>query len=119
MLHLTRWQVTRAIALPFAACVAYWLSAIAGLWVPAVLSLMVLSFVTYGSTSHDLVHGSLGLRRLANEILLSVIEAVALRSGHAYQVAHLITGSDFSRGNIVKSFLRETVKCERSAAPQH
>jgi beta-carotene hydroxylase len=36
-----------------------------------------------------LVHGSLGLGRLANDILLSLIEALALRSGHAYQVAHL------------------------------
>jgi beta-carotene hydroxylase len=49
----------------------------------------VLSFVTYGSTSHDLVHRSLGLRPLVNDILLSVIEVIALRSGHAYQVAHL------------------------------
>jgi beta-carotene hydroxylase len=68
---------------------AFWLLAGAGQWVLAVLALVVLSFVTYGSTSHDLVHGSLGLKRLPNDILLSVIEALALRSGHAYQAAHL------------------------------
>jgi beta-carotene hydroxylase len=89
LLHLTKWQVARAIALPFTAFAAYWIFAGSGHWILAVLSLMVLSFVTYGSTSHDLVHGSLRLKRLPNDILLSVIEAISLRSGHAYQVAHL------------------------------
>lgn len=89
MLRLTRWQVTRAIGLPFMAFGGFWLFAGSGHWTPAVLSLAVLSFVTYGSTSHDLVHGSLGLKRLPNDVLLSAIELIALRSGHAYQVAHL------------------------------
>ncbi len=89
LLRLSKWQVFRAIALPFVACLAYRIFAASGHWVLAVFSLMVLSFVTYGSTSHDLVHGSLGLKRLPNDVLLSVIEVLALRSGHAYQVAHL------------------------------
>ena len=89
LLRLTTLQRTRAIASPFVAFVAYWLFAGAGQWVPAVLSLVVLSFVTYGSTSHDLVHRNLGLRRRMNDFLLAVIEAMALRSGHAYQAAHL------------------------------
>ena len=50
---------------------------------------MVLSFVTYGSTSHDLVHRNLGLNPKTNDILLAVIEALALRSGHVYQAVHL------------------------------
>jgi beta-carotene hydroxylase len=45
--------------------------------------------LTYGSTSHDLVHRNLGLSRTWNEVLLCVLELLALRSGHAYQVAHL------------------------------
>jgi beta-carotene hydroxylase len=89
LLHLTRWQLIRAIAWPFAAFAAYWVFAAFGLWIPAVLSLIVLSFVTYGSTSHDLVHGTLGLQRRTNDVLLAVIEAISLRSGHAYQAAHL------------------------------
>ena len=89
LLHLTRWRRTRAIAWPFAAFAAYWVFAAFGHWIAAVLSLVVLSFVTYGSTSHDLVHGSLRLRRLPNDILLSVLELICLRSGHAYQIAHL------------------------------
>lgn len=89
LLHLTRWQVARAIALPVGAAAGYWIFAGYGAWPLAVVSLVVLSFATYGSTSHDLVHGSLGLRRLPNDLLLSLIELLALRSGHAYQAAHL------------------------------
>ena len=47
------------------------------------------NFVTYGSISHDLVHRSLGLPRTLNDLLLCVIELLALRSGHAYRAAHL------------------------------
>jgi beta-carotene hydroxylase len=55
----------------------------------AVLSLVALSFVTYGSISHDLVHRNLGLPKTVNDLFLSVIELLALRSGHAYRMAHL------------------------------
>ena len=89
LLHLTKWQVTRTIALPCVAFVAFWILAGSEHWILAVFSLMILSFVTYGSTSHDLVHGSVGLKRLPNDIFLAVIEVISLRSGHAYQVAHL------------------------------
>src|SRR5689334_24688251 len=89
LLHLTRAQVIRAIAWPFAAFVAFWIFAASKHESLAVFSLVVLSFVTYGSTSHDLVHSSLGLKPLTNDILLAVIEAIALRSGHAYRAAHL------------------------------
>lgn len=88
LLRVTRWQRVRALALPFIAFGAYWVFACSGLWIPAVASLVILSFVTYGSTSHDLVHGSLGLNRRLNDVLLSLIELLALRSGHAYQAAH-------------------------------
>ena len=50
---------------------------------------MALSFVTYGSISHDLVHRSLGLPRALNDLLLCVIELLVFRIGHAYRVAHL------------------------------
>jgi beta-carotene hydroxylase len=89
LLRLSEWQRARALAVPFLAFAAYWAFAATEQWAAAVLSLVVLSFVTYGSTSHDLVHGVLGLRRAPNDILLSVIEAISLRSGHAYQTAHL------------------------------
>lgn len=89
LLRLTTWQVARTLAWPLAAFVAFWVFAGLEYWLAAVLSLMVLSFVTYGSTCHDLVHRSLGLKRLPNDLLLSVLELLCLRSGQAYQLAHL------------------------------
>jgi beta-carotene hydroxylase len=78
-----------ALALPFLCCAAYFLFAVMGWWAPAVVALIGLSFFSYGSTSHDLVHGVLGLSKRANNILLCAIELLALRSGHAYRAAHL------------------------------
>jgi len=89
LLELTMYQRIRTICLPFICFFSYWFFAWYGFWIIAFLSLVVMSFVTYGSTSHDLVHNNLGLKRSTNELLLSVIEAISLRSGHAYQVVHL------------------------------
>src|SRR4029077_653310 len=58
-------------------------------WPLAVLATMFISFVTYGSVSHDLVHRTLGLSRRINDVFLSLIELLAVRSGHTYQAAHL------------------------------
>src|ERR1700677_5058782 len=77
------------LALPFFWCTAYFIFAFEGWWVTAFFCLVALSFVTYGSISHDLVHRNLGLGRTVNDVLLCVIELLALRSGHAYQAAHL------------------------------
>ncbi len=89
LLRITVRQRVVTLALPFACCGAYFGFAALGWWPAAVLAVMALSFFTYGSTSHDLVHGSLGLPRAANEVLLCVIELLALRSGHAYRATHL------------------------------
>ena len=78
-----------SVILPFAWSVGYFALAAHGLWVSAVLCLVALSFVTYGSVSHDLVHRTLGLPRRLNDFLLSAIELLALRSGTAYRLAHL------------------------------
>ena len=50
---------------------------------------VLLSFFTYGSISHDLVHRTLHIPRWLNEWLLCLIELLALRSGHAYRSSHL------------------------------
>ena len=78
-----------SVILPFAWSAGYFALAAHGLWVPAVLCLVALSFVTYGSVSHDLVHRTLGLPRRFNDYLLVAIELLALRSGTAYRLAHL------------------------------
>lgn len=89
LLVVPPWQKLLTLAYPFLWCGAYFVFAALGCWPLAVWSLVCLSFVTYGSTSHDLVHRNLGLSRKANDSLLSIIELLAIRSGHAYQAAHL------------------------------
>jgi beta-carotene hydroxylase len=89
LVPITNAQRVLTLALPFGCAAGYFGFAALGWWVPAVAMLMVLSFLTYGSTSHDLVHANLGLRKSVNDFFLSVIELLALRSGHAYRLAHL------------------------------
>ena len=89
LLTVTHRRRLLTLALPFLFCGAYFVLAEAGWWPFAVVALVALSFVTYASTSHDLVHRTLGLSRTANDVLLCLVELLALRSGHAYQAAHL------------------------------
>jgi beta-carotene hydroxylase len=77
------------LLLPFLYVALYFMFATLRWWPLAVLSLVALSFVTYGSISHDLVHRNLGLPKTVNDLFLSVIELLTLRSGHAYRMAHL------------------------------
>ncbi len=89
LLRISRLQRARTLLIPFACLAAYAFFASMRIWPVAVLTLMYLSFATYGSISHDLVHRTLGLPRRWNEIFLTVIELLAFRSGHAYRLAHL------------------------------
>ena len=89
LIRITPFQRIVTLALPFLCVAAYFCCAVYGWWIAAVLALMFLSFITYGSTSHDLVHGNLGLSRATNNFFLCAIELLALRSGHAYRLAHL------------------------------
>jgi beta-carotene hydroxylase len=89
LLRITPLQRVVTLATPFLCVAVYIVTASLQLWPLAVLSLVYLSFVTYGSISHDLVHRTLGLRRSWNELFLTVIELLAFRSGHAYRLVHL------------------------------
>ena len=89
LMRITTAQRIFTLSLPFFFSAAYFFFATLRWWPLAVLSLIALSFVTYGSISHDLVHRNLGLRRSVNDGFLSLIEFLALRSGHAYRAAHL------------------------------
>jgi beta-carotene hydroxylase len=89
LLRVALWRKQLTLALPFWWCGAYFGFAALGWWPAAAFAVVAFSFVTYGSTSHDLVHRSLGLPRAANDVLLCLVELLALRSGHAYQAAHL------------------------------
>jgi beta-carotene hydroxylase len=89
LLRVTRPRLFLTLALPFTMMGGYVLFAWLGYWPLAVVSIMGLSFVTYGSTSHDLVHRTLGLQQRVNDVLLSLIELLSLRSGTAYRLSHL------------------------------
>ncbi len=89
LLHLSFARKCCSIALPFACVAGYVWFASLPIWPLAVLCTAAYTFYSYGSTSHDLVHGNLALPRWLNHILLSLVELLGLRSGHAYRAAHL------------------------------
>jgi len=89
LLELTAGQRVLTLALPFVFAGIYFYAAFTSHWIIAVASVVYLSFVTYGSTSHDLVHCNLGVSKRTNELCLTFIELLAIRSGHAYRMAHL------------------------------
>jgi beta-carotene hydroxylase len=89
LLCINSFQRCFTLLLPFLCVATFMILAHLRLWPLAVITLMYLSFVTYGSISHDLVHRTLGLPRSVNEFFLTVIELLAFRSGHAYRLVHL------------------------------
>jgi len=89
LLTVTPWRRIVTIGLPFVIMISYAVFSYAGSWLLAVLSVMALSFVTYGSSSHDLVHQTLGLSRSRSQFWLSLIELLSFRSGTAYRLSHL------------------------------
>lgn len=89
LLQVSGGQRVLSVARPVVCFGLYFVFAWHGWWVPAVLAVAGLMFITYVSTSHDLVHRTLGFPRWFNEVLLAVIEALVLRSGHAFRLTHL------------------------------
>jgi beta-carotene hydroxylase len=77
------------LSAPFLWMAAYFVFAGRHWWPLAVASVMGLTFVSYGSTSHDLVHRALDLPARLNNLLLTVIELLSFRSGTAYRLSHL------------------------------
>ncbi len=89
LLHVTSFQRLWSILRPLACVAAYFVFARHEWWIPAVFSVAALMFITYVSTSHDLLHRTLGFSRPVNEVLLSFTEMLVLRSGHAFRITHL------------------------------
>jgi beta-carotene hydroxylase len=89
LLAVHPWRRAASLATPFLLTTAFFLFAANGLWIASLVCAMLLTFFTYGSISHDLVHRTLRLPRAFNEVLLCAIELMAFRSGHAYRFAHL------------------------------
>jgi beta-carotene hydroxylase len=89
LLVLSKTQLLVTLGLPVTFFTLYFVFAIQDLWYLAVPCTMALSFCTYGSTSHDLVHGNLRINTTLNTILLFLIELLCFRSGHSYKLSHL------------------------------
>lgn len=88
LLVVTRRQRVVSVARPLVCFALYWVFAALGWWALAVTAVAALMFVTYASTSHDLVHETLGFSKRTGEVLLAIIEGLTLRSGHAFRQAH-------------------------------
>ena len=89
LLEVSTWRKVLSLVSPFVWTVLFFVFAAHRWWVAAVLCPVALSFLTYGSTSHDLVHRNLRLPGWLNEGLLTAVELLAFRSGHAYRVVHM------------------------------
>ena len=89
LLQVSRTRKLLSLAAPFALTAIFFLLTARGWWLPALACPVLLSFLTYASTSHDLVHRNLRLPAFLNETLLAAIELLAFRSGHAYRTVHL------------------------------
>lgn len=89
LLDVPAWRRAASLMIPFALTAGFFLLASRGWWLPALACPVLLSFLTYASTSHDLVHRNLRLPRWLNEALLCAVELLAFRSGHAYRAVHL------------------------------
>jgi len=89
LVRVSKLQVCLSLLFPFILTAGFFIFCAAQLWLLAFLCPVLLSFYTYGSVSHDLVHRTLGLSKPLNEFLLCAIELLTLRSGHAYRESHL------------------------------
>lgn len=89
LLVVALWRRVVSLATPFLLAIAFFICAANAMWVGATGCTLLLTFLTYGSISHDLVHRTLRLRPALNEGLLCAVELLAFRCGHAYRVTHL------------------------------
>ena len=99
LLYVPRPAVYLSLAFPFLLTIGFFVFAHLGWWFMALLCPVLLSFFTYASISHDLVHRTLGLSKSANEALLCTVESLALRSGHGYRASHFHHHAHFPSGD--------------------
>jgi beta-carotene hydroxylase len=89
LLKLSRFNLFMTIFQPIICFGLFFVFAFKEYYLLAFICTLGLSFTTYGSTSHDLVHMNLKLPVWVNEFLLFFFELICLRSGHAYRLSHL------------------------------
>lgn len=89
LLVVPAWRRMLTLTMPFLLATLFFVLAARRLWLGSLLCAMAMTFITYGSISHDLVHRNLRLPRWLNEVLLCAIELITFRCGHAYRIVHL------------------------------
>jgi beta-carotene hydroxylase len=89
LLVVPAWRRAASLVTPFLLAIAFFVCAGNRFWTASIGCTTLLTFVTYGSMSHDLVHRTLRLPAVLNEGLLCAIELIAFRCGHAYRITHL------------------------------
>ena len=100
VIHPVRRAVS--LAMPFVLAIAFFVFSAYGRWAEAIASTMLLTFLTYGSISHDLVHRRLRLPPAVNEGFLSAIELVLAErsrlSAGPSSPSCAVSGTDFLEG---------------------
>ena len=86
---LTMYQKIWTLIKPLVYVVSFFIMYNYQLYFLSLLSIIFLQFNTFVSTSHDLVHNSLRLKKNWNRLFLSLNELICLRSGHAFKTSHL------------------------------
>lgn len=102
LLRISAARKALCLATPFVVTALFFVFAARGWWIASVGCTMVLSFITYGSVSHDLVHRNLHLPSWLNEPLLALVELLTFRSGHAYRWTHLHHHARFPSGDDIE-----------------
>lgn len=77
------------IGRPFALVALYFITFNIGWW-PVAIALTPYIYLTVGAAVHDLIHKSLGVPDRLHGILLAVVGALALESGHALSETHQV-----------------------------
>ena len=88
LLETTPWQRWQPIFMPYIYVAGFLVSAHLGNWSFAALFLVML-FSACSTSTHDVLHGSLGFNRQITEWLLFFLGLPILESGHAYRATHL------------------------------
>ncbi len=88
LLETNGWQRWQPFAMPYLYAAAFMLGWHQGWWILCAVAL-VMVFSACATSTHDVVHGTLGLTRRTNEWALFLLGAPVLESGHAYRFTHL------------------------------
>lgn len=68
LLAVPMWRRVVSLTAPFLVAIGFFLGAATGIWIGSMFCAMLLTFLTYGSISHDLVHRTLHLEHFYPQV---------------------------------------------------